>query len=102
MPSNGTVEPRAITNSRNLYDSCNDEATIEADGVAPILSIIANEFGGWPMLEGTSWNASTFNLSDLLVKLRKYDDGMIYSIVTATNQQNSSVYDIEVRIILRL
>ena len=54
------------------------------------------------MLQGASWDAPTFNLSDLLIKLRKYDDGIIYSVVTATNQENSSVYDIEVRTIGRL
>ena len=58
-----------------------------------------NEFGGWPMLQGASWDAPTFNLSDLLIKLRKYDDGIIYSVVTATDQENSSVYNINVRTI---
>jgi uncharacterized protein YjfI (DUF2170 family) len=102
MPSNGTVEPKAVTNTRNLYNSCIDEATIETDGVEPILSIIKNEFGGWPILQGASWNVSTFNLSDLLIKLRKYGDGIIYSVVTATSQENSSFYDIEVRAISSL
>lgn len=96
-PSNETVEPKAITNARNLYHSCMDEAGIEADGVESVLSIVNNEFGGWPILMGATWNASTFNLSDLLIKLRQYDDGIIFSVDTATNQENSSIYDIEVR-----
>jgi membrane metallo-endopeptidase-like protein 1 len=96
-PSNDTMEPHAIVNARNLYDSCIDEATIETDGVESVLSIVNNEFGGWPILLGVSWNASTFNLSDLLLKLRRYDDEIILSVVTAVNQENSSVYDIEVR-----
>ncbi|CAF3818094.1 unnamed protein product [Rotaria magnacalcarata] len=92
---NGTVEPKAIINARNLYDSCINEAGIEVDGVEPVLSIINREFGGWPILQGPSWNDSTFNLVDILLKLRKYDDGIIFSVVTATNQENSSIYDIE-------
>jgi len=94
-PSNATIEPKAVTNARNLYDSCIDEANIEIDGVEPVFSIINNEFGGWPILLGASWNASTFNLTNLLVKLRQYDDGIMYSVITATNQENSSAYDIE-------
>ncbi|CAF4761568.1 unnamed protein product, partial [Rotaria socialis] len=93
--SNGTVEPKAIINARNLYDSCINESGIEIDGVEPVLSIINKEFGGWPILQGPSWNDSTFNLVDILLKLRKYDDGIIFSVVTATNQENSSIYDIE-------
>lgn len=94
--SNETTEPNAVINAHNLYDSCVDEAAIEADGVEAVLNIINNEFGGWPILQGGAWNASTFNLTDLLIKLRAYDDGIIFSVVTATNQENSSVYDIEV------
>jgi len=75
-----------------------DEAGIEDDGVAPVLSIINNEFGGWPILQGSSWDPSKFNLFNLLIKLRRYDNGFLFSVVTATNQQNSSVYDIEVKI----
>ena len=60
-----------------------DEARIEMDGVEPVLSIVNDEFGGWPILQGAAWNESTFNLSDLLLKLRKYDDGIIFSVDTA-------------------
>ncbi|CAF4423120.1 unnamed protein product [Rotaria sp. Silwood2] len=93
--SNETMEPEAIINARNLYESCINETAIENDGVEAILSIINDEFGGWPILQASSWNATTFNLSDLLLKLRKYDNEIIYRIDTATNQENSSVYDIE-------
>jgi hypothetical protein len=99
-PPNGTVEPKAITNARNLYESCIDEVGIETDGVEPVLEILKNEFGGWPILEGAAWNATTFNLSDILLKLRRYDNEIIFSVATATNQENSSVYDIEVSIIV--
>jgi hypothetical protein len=60
---------------------------------------LKNESDGWPILQGASWNASTFNLSDFLIKLRKYDDRIIYSVVTATDPENSSVYSINVRTI---
>ena len=96
VPANGTVDPNAIVNARQLYRSCMNEASIETDGVEPVLSIINRDFGGWPILQGATWNDSTFNLANLLIQLRKYDNGIIYSVATATNQKNSSVYDIEV------
>ena len=96
VPVNGTVEPNAIINARNLYRSCMDETRIETDGVEPLLSIINRELGGWPILQGAAWNGSTFSLADLLVQLRQYDNGIIYSVATQTNQENSSVNDIEV------
>jgi membrane metallo-endopeptidase-like protein 1 len=94
-PDNGTTDPKAVINARNLYNSCIDEAGIETDGVEPVLSIVHNEFGGWPILLGSTWDNSTFNLTRLLLQLRQYDNGIIFSVDTATNQQNSSVYDIE-------
>jgi hypothetical protein len=93
---NGTVYPKAVVNARNLYNSCIDEAGIEMEGVEPVLSIVHDEFGGWPILLGSTWDNSTYNLTRLLLQLRQYDNGIIFSVATATNQQNSSIYDIEV------
>ena len=74
-----------------------NETAIEVDGVEPILNILKEEFGGWPILEGPNWNATNFNLTNLLLKIRQYDNEIMYRIDTAVNQENSSVYDIEVR-----
>ena len=98
MVTAGETETNATKNARILYQSCMNETNIEVEGVDPILFIIHSEFRGWPILEGPNWNNSTYNLTQLLLKLRKYDDGLMFSITTATNQQNSSIYDIEVSI----
>ncbi|CAF5042283.1 unnamed protein product, partial [Rotaria sp. Silwood1] len=92
---NGAVEPKAVINARNLYKSCINDTNIEIDGVELVLPIINTELGGWPILQGASWNVSTFNLSNLLLKLRKYDNGIVFSVATATDQKNASVYDID-------
>ncbi|CAF1615486.1 unnamed protein product [Rotaria sp. Silwood1] len=94
-PGNGAVEPKAVINARNLYKSCINDTNIEIDGVELVLPIINTELGGWPILQGASWNVSTFNLSNLLLKLRKYDNGIVFSVATATDQKNASVYDID-------
>ncbi|CAF3791141.1 unnamed protein product [Adineta steineri] len=87
---------QSIKNARILYDSCNNETNIESDGVTAILSLVNNEFGGWPILQGSSWNAASFNFSNLLLKLREYSSNIIYSCDTETDEKNSSVYYIQV------
>ena len=96
VPPSGTAEPRAVTNARLLYKTCVDEAAIEVDGVDTIMTLIDSELGGWPVLKGSSWNATTFDLPNLLVKLRKYSYNFIYRVDTATDEKNSTSYDIEV------
>ncbi|CAF0951778.1 unnamed protein product [Didymodactylos carnosus] len=90
------VESESVANARRLYKSCIDEAGIEAEGVNPILSLINSEFGGWPILQGPSWNNATFDLSNLLLTLRKYNNNPVYRVGTSTDEKNSTAYDIEV------
>jgi predicted metalloendopeptidase len=85
-----------VTNARRLYRSCIDEANIEIEGVDPVLSLINKEFGGWPILHGLAWNSSTFDFSNLLLKLRQYNYNIIYKINTETDEKNSSATDIVV------
>ncbi|CAF4837347.1 unnamed protein product, partial [Rotaria sp. Silwood2] len=94
---NDTTQIKAIANARRLYDSCIDEPTIESTGVDTVLSLIDNELGGWPILNGLSWNETQFNLSHLLFKLREYNNNIIYNCGTATDDKNSSAYYIRVR-----
>ncbi|UJR11165.1 hypothetical protein I4U23_015346 [Adineta vaga] len=93
--SNETAETEAVVNARRLYESCVNETAIEVDGVDVILSLVNSEFGGWPILLGSSWDGSMFNLTKLLVTLRKYNNNMIYRVGTSTDEKNSSTYDIE-------
>ncbi|CAF2099472.1 unnamed protein product [Rotaria magnacalcarata] len=95
-PSSGTVEPTAVKNARNLYQSCIDEAGIESEGVESILGLIKTQFGGWPILEGPSWDNSTFNLMDVLLNLRKYSNSIFYRVGTSIDEKNSTNYDIEI------
>ncbi|CAF2512910.1 unnamed protein product [Rotaria sp. Silwood2] len=86
----------AVVNARRLYKSCIDEASIEADGVEPIFALVDTEFGGWPILQGPSWDNSTFDLLNLLLNLRKYSNSLFYRVGTSTDEKNSTNYDIEI------
>lgn len=87
----------SIVNARRLHDSCLNDTRIELEGVGGILALIDAEFGGWPILQGSNWNVSSFNLSNLMIKLREYNHNIIYQFSTAIDDQNSSNYFIRVR-----
>ena len=61
-----------------------------------MLDVLDRELGGWPILQGASWKASQYNLSRLLLTLRAYDNNIVYSCGTATDDRNSSMYYIRV------
>jgi hypothetical protein len=90
------LEPKAIINARRLYNSCIDEDAIEKEGVGVLLSLINTEFGGWPILKGSTWNESTFNYSDLWFKLGQYTSFAFYDIITKMDTENTSRYSIQV------
>ena len=94
---NDTIGIQAIQNARHLYESCANESAIESAGVKTMLDVLNHELGGWPILQGASWKSSQFNLSRLLLRLRGYDNNIIYSCGTATDDRNSSMYYIRVR-----
>jgi len=69
---------------------------IEKDGVQHILSIVDTEFGGWPILQGSSWNGTSYNLSNLLLHLRRFNYNAVFRINVDIDDQNSSSHVIVV------
>jgi hypothetical protein len=53
-PTNETNPLQCVLNARRLYNSCVDDVQIEIYGIQPVLSFIETEFGGWPILQGSS------------------------------------------------
>ncbi|CAF4001934.1 unnamed protein product [Adineta steineri] len=93
--TNDTNEPKAIINARILYQSCIDEQNIQKEGINLILSLITNELGGWPIIQ-SSWDSSTFDLSDRLLKVRKYSSNIIFGIGTSVDDTNSTEYVLKI------
>ena len=84
-------------NVYRLYASCINEEAIELKSIATLMTFVNEELGGWPILYGSRWTHSTFNLSSLLLKLRQYNKNIIYNINTVADLTNSSIYCIRVR-----
>ncbi|CAF1552281.1 unnamed protein product, partial [Rotaria sp. Silwood1] len=93
---NNTAHIQSLINARRLYDSCVNETAIELESINTILSFVNNELGGWPILQGSSWNSLSFNLSRLLLKLREYSHNILYGCGTSPDDKNSSIYYIRV------
>lgn len=91
-----TIESKAIDNAHRLYTSCMNEETIETDDVHGLLTLIDEQFGGWPVLQGLRWNDSMFNFSQLWFKLGQYNNFVFYHIETKIDKKNTSMYRIRV------
>ncbi|CAF3932616.1 unnamed protein product [Rotaria sordida] len=97
LSRNETVKLQSVMNARILYSSCINQTNIEIEGIDPVLSLINTQFGGWPILQGSSWNSSTFNLTNLLFKLHQYNYDFIFSIASEIDEKNSSATTILIR-----
>jgi hypothetical protein len=95
--TNDTKQMNATSNARRLYNSCINETAIEKAGVDTILSLINRQLGGWPILQGSAWNDSTFNFMQLLLQLYQYRGLIIYAVRLQIYDKNSSIAGIGVR-----
>jgi hypothetical protein len=52
----GDTDVNATKKAKILYLSCIDEETIEKRAEKPLLKLLDEEFGGWPLLRNNSHN----------------------------------------------
>ncbi|EEB19488.1 endothelin-converting enzyme, putative [Pediculus humanus corporis] len=65
--------------AKNLYKACMNKTGIANRGHTPILDIL-KKLGGWPVLEGQSWNPGTFDWKETVYKFRDYGYSVDYFI----------------------
>lgn len=85
-------EPEAVTKAKNLYKSCMNEELIEQKGPA-VLTDLLEELGGWPVLGdfyGVKWDPTTFNLTNLILGLLKYNNRVLMDLYSSTDSKNTS------------
>lgn len=78
----GTVEPKAITNARQLFKSCISVYTYETGDVYDVLDLIDREFGGYPEWKNSVWGKKKFDLAEVLLKLNQYNFRPIFDVRT--------------------
>jgi hypothetical protein len=72
-------------------------ALIESLGLVPMHDIL-KKLGGWPVLEGSSWDPSTFNWKESVYRFREYgysvDYFMDFSVTTDVKNSTYRVIDV--------
>ncbi|CAM4839950.1 unnamed protein product, partial [Rotaria magnacalcarata] len=86
---------QSINSARLLYTSCINETALVLEAESALLNFVDNELGGWPILQGSSWNESSFDLANLMYKLREYNQNIVFGFSTSTDEKNSSAYFIQ-------
>lgn len=71
-------EPRAIGLSKQLTKTCMDETKLNEQGIAPMVELL-ERYGGWPVVKGDKWNASSWNWIEIQKKM--YGDGFTDSLI---------------------
>ncbi|CAF1114537.1 unnamed protein product, partial [Adineta ricciae] len=94
LASNGTEKSKAIMNAHRLYNSCIDEDAIEKEGIDAILSLVNQELGGWPVLQGSTWNESKYDFDRLILKLSEYNNYILFTVKTDVDETNSFIRNI--------
>ncbi|XP_057330759.1 neprilysin-2-like [Microplitis mediator] len=67
---NSTDMPYAFRLAKTLYSSCMNKTYIEEQGYAPLMDIL-KKLGGWPVLEGDTWNDHESDWTTIVSNLRK-------------------------------
>ncbi|XP_063409498.1 neprilysin-4-like [Mytilus trossulus] len=89
-------ECEAVKKAKYLYHSCINETLIDERGIDPAYDLL-EELGGWPVTEReATWSEENFNLIDLMVKLRFYNNKILVDQWVSADDKNSEVNVIQI------
>ncbi|KAF5280973.1 hypothetical protein FQR65_LT14897 [Abscondita terminalis] len=76
---------------KKFYDLCMNTTAIEEDGLTTIKQILKN-LGGWPVIEGASWNEANFDWKNYTYRSRKmgFSFGTFIGIGIGSDFKNST------------
>ncbi|XP_011304084.1 phosphate-regulating neutral endopeptidase [Fopius arisanus] len=83
-------ELRTFKLAKNLYKSCMNIPAIEEQGLKRVLGDL-KKLGGWPVLEGNSWNEQGFEWTQATYKLRQlgYPFNFFFRLSVSPDMKNS-------------
>jgi len=89
--------------SHQLYQSCLNKTRAEEVGLAPLKEVL-DQFGGWPVVVGDSWDDSTFVWTEMIYKFRLagYSIDYFVDFSVTTDLKNSTSRTIDVNNLFRL
>ena len=71
-------------------------ALIDERDLQPAVDFLAS-LGGWPVVEGAAWREDKFDVIDLLVELRLYNNKILAELWVGPDDKNSDINVIQVR-----
>uniref|UniRef100_A0A146LYT5 Neprilysin-2 n=1 Tax=Lygus hesperus TaxID=30085 RepID=A0A146LYT5_LYGHE len=85
-----------ILNAKNMYKLCMNESHIEEVGAEPVKQLL-KKMGGWPVIEGDSWDMGSFSWLNTVYNYRKEGFSVDYLIdfAVSTDSKNNSARVIE-------
>eukprot|EP00095_Tigriopus_kingsejongensis_P004532 maker-scaffold532_size145644-snap-gene-0.44 protein:Tk04532 transcript:maker-scaffold532_size145644-snap-gene-0.44-mRNA-1 annotation:"membrane metallo-endopeptidase-like 1-like" len=88
---NSPDEAKSFHMARDVYKSCMDKEEIEIMGLDPLKQIL-RDLGGWPALEGDSWDGSNYIWYEQVYRFRKMGYSVDYFVdfSVTTDLKNSS------------
>lgn len=87
-------ENSAIKKAKYMYSACINTSLIEEQGLEPVKEFM--EFlGGWPVTQ-MNWDSSTFNLYELMSKLRILNNHIFVYMWVATDERDSATNIIQI------
>ncbi|XP_050738565.1 neprilysin-2-like isoform X4 [Eriocheir sinensis] len=85
------TEPQFSKMVKNLYKSCMDKETIQQKGLNPLKDVL-RQMGGWPVLEGDTWDPSGFQWAQNVYINRQLGFSLdyLFDFSVSTNIRNST------------
>ncbi|XP_046984045.1 neprilysin-2-like isoform X1 [Schistocerca americana] len=85
------VVPRSLQLARDFYRACMNKPQIESRGVGPLQRVL-QELGGWPAVEGDSWDEAGFDWRQSVYRFRRAGFSTDYFIKFSveTDHRNST------------
>jgi len=77
--------------AKDVYKACMDEELLEEVGLGPLQTML-HSMGGWPVLEGSSWDEESFSWVETVYKFRRngYSTDYLIDFSIVTDSKNSS------------
>ncbi|XP_064611411.1 neprilysin-like isoform X2 [Liolophura sinensis] len=88
-------EGEATKKAKYLYQSCVNETLIDSRGLNPAFTLL-EEFGGWPVVNGSDWDETSFDLVKLLAKLRLYNNKILIEQWVGSDDKQSDTNIIQI------
>lgn len=91
-------EPKPFLLAKTLYQACMNRSAIESRGITPLLDMM-KRLGGWPALDGDSWDEASFTWEESVYKFRaagySVDYFLDFSISVDVKNSTKRVIDLD-------